>query len=188
MFRPEAQEESELVTGTQGLACTIAPGSHAGAVQFASPAERMELALQGLGGKPARLGRHKALLPIYHCFVDDVDPARLPDWQADSDGATAHTGGGNVGQVPRGAKSTLFFVMPLTGPNLHHHATHIIHSRLAAGRKETVGWITRHGAHGTRNAAVQALPVFSTIAWVGVAAQLAAGLAPWLMRILLTAM
>ncbi len=178
MFRPEVQEESGLDSRTRGLACAIAPGSHAGASDFASPAERMELALQGLASKPARVARHKALLPIYHCFVDNVDPAQLPDWETDSDGATAHTGGGNVGQVPRGAKSTLFFVMPLTGPNLHHYAAHIIHSRLAAAarRKQLGGSPDKVlTAHETQN--VQALPVFSTVAWVGIAAQLAAGLA-----------
>eukprot|EP01043_Picozoa_sp_COSAG02_P018650 COSAG02_NODE_876_length_16272_cov_138.802510_5_plen_677_part_00 len=178
MFRPEVQEESGPDTGTQGLACAIAPGSHARPVEFASPAERVELALQGLVGKPPRLERHKALLPIYHCFVDDVDPARLPDWEADSDGATAHTGGGNVGQAPRGAKSTLFFVMPLTGPNLHHHATHIIHSRLAAAaRRKRSGGSPSTVLLAQEMQTIQALPVFSTVAWVGVAAQLAAGLA-----------
>ena len=180
MFRPRVfleQEEEGHTTGTRELSCAVAPGSNADAVTFASPAERMELALQGLAAKPARLRRHQAVLPIYHCFVDDVDPIRLPDWETDRDAATAHTGGGNVGQVPRGASSTLFFVMPLTGPNLHHRATHIIRSRLAAAaeRKQLDGLPEALTVHETQQ--VQALPVFSTIGWVGVAAQLAAGLA-----------
>jgi hypothetical protein len=201
MFRPEAaadgdewenhwvEDEDDETTGGDdegtflrggGVNCTVAAGSEgASAVVFASPAERMELALQGPPAAPeapGRLGRHPSLLPIYHCFVDAVDPARLPDWQADAGGQTASTGGGNAGQVPRGAAATLFFVLPLTGPNLHHHATHVIRSRLAvaAARKQLRGSMEPLTAHETQQ--VQALPVLSTIGWVGVAAQLAAGL------------
>ena len=121
------------------------------------------------------------VVPIYHCFIDSVDDvSRLPDWQTDIDGSsTASTGGANTGQTPRGASSTLFLVMPLTGANLHHHATKVIHSRLApaAARKQLSMDGASQGLTAAETGGIQALPVLSTIGWVGVGAQLAAGLA-----------
>ena len=149
--------------------CAVAAGS-AGAAAFGSPAERTELALQHTRGNATRLAAHPALLPIYHCFVDAVEPARLPDWGTDAQGASASTGG-DPSQAPRGAAHTLYLVMPLTGLNLHHHASDVIQRRLATAAENKGSALSAE-----ETLAVQGMPVLSTIGWVGVAAQLAAGL------------
>ena len=170
LFRPAGGAGSSAdAEDLSAAGCAVAAGS-AGAAAFASPAERTELALQHTSGNATRLAPHPALLPIYHCFVDAVDPARLPDWDTDAQGASASTGG-DPSQAPRGAAHTLYLVMPLTGLNLHHHASDVIQRRLATAAENKGSALSAE-----ETLAVQGMPVLSTIGWVGVAAQLAAGL------------
>jgi hypothetical protein len=42
-----------------------------------------------------RRALHAAVLPLLHCFVDEIRPAALPDWDADLDEGRT----GNDGQV-----------------------------------------------------------------------------------------